>query len=56
MYETGRITNAKKARDINKSTFSFCLGTQDTYDFLDDNPVRFLGGLHHQQSRRCRHK
>jgi len=38
MYETGRITNAKKARDINKSTFSFCLGTQDTYDFLDDNP------------------
>ena len=38
MYETGKITNAKKARDINKSTFSFCLGTQDTYDFLDDNP------------------
>lgn len=38
MYESGRITNARKARDINKSTFSFCLGTKDTYDFLDDNP------------------
>lgn len=38
MYETGRVTNARKARDINKSTFSFCLGTRDTYDFLDDNP------------------
>lgn len=38
MYETGKITNAKKARDINKSTYSFCLGAQETYDFLDDNP------------------
>ncbi|MGI6430049.1 MAG: acetyl-CoA hydrolase/transferase family protein [Syntrophomonadaceae bacterium] len=38
MYENGRITNAKKAYDINKSTYSFCLGTQDTYDFLDGNP------------------
>jgi len=38
MYESGKITNAKKKRDINKSTFSFCLGTKDTYDFLDDNP------------------
>ena len=38
MYEKGRITNAKKAYDINKSTYSFCLGTQDTYDFLDGNP------------------
>lgn len=38
MYETGKVTNAKKAYDINKSTYSFCLGTQDTYDFLDRNP------------------
>jgi acyl-CoA hydrolase len=38
MYEAGKITNAKKAYDINKSTYSFCLGTQDTYDFLHDNP------------------
>lgn len=39
MHEKGKITNAKKAYDINKSTYSFCLGTQDTYDFLDDNPL-----------------
>ena len=39
MYQKGEITNAKKAYDINKSTYSFCLGTQDTYDFLDDNPL-----------------
>lgn len=38
MYETGRITNAKKGRDINKSTYSFSLGIQNTYDFLDNNP------------------
>jgi butyryl-CoA:acetate CoA-transferase len=39
MYEKGKITNARKAYDINKSTYSFCLGTQETYDFLDDNPL-----------------
>ncbi|CFX02235.1 Acetyl-CoA hydrolase/transferase [Syntrophomonas zehnderi OL-4] len=38
MYETGKITNRKKAIDINKSTYSFSLGTQATYDFLDNNP------------------
>jgi butyryl-CoA:acetate CoA-transferase len=38
MYEAGKVTNARKARDINKSTYSFCLGTQETYDFLNDNP------------------
>jgi len=39
MYEKGKITNARKAYDKNKSTFSFSLGTQETYDFLDDNPM-----------------
>ena len=38
MYEAGKVTNAKKAYDINKSTYAFCLGTQETYDFLDGNP------------------
>lgn len=38
MYEAGKITNAKKACDINKSTYAFCLGTKETYDFLDNNP------------------
>lgn len=38
MYDQGKITNARKSYDINKSTFSFCLGTQETYDFIDRNP------------------
>lgn len=38
MYETGKITNINKARDRNKCTYSFSLGTQETYDWLNDNP------------------
>lgn len=38
MYEAGKVTNACKAYDINKSTYSFCLGTPETYEFLDGNP------------------
>lgn len=37
MYEAGRITNARKTLDRYKSTYTFCLGTQNTYDFLDNN-------------------
>ena len=39
MYETGKVTNRRKAYDVNKSTFSFCLGTNETYEFIDDNPL-----------------
>ncbi len=38
LYNAGKVTNAKKSFDINKSTFSFCLGTEETYDFINDNP------------------
>ncbi|MGE5405369.1 MAG: acetyl-CoA hydrolase/transferase family protein, partial [Candidatus Saccharibacteria bacterium] len=38
MYENGRVTNNCKAMDRHKSTFSFSLGSQDTYDFLHENP------------------
>lgn len=38
MYEAGKVTNSKKAYDVNKSTYSFCLGTPETYQFLDNNP------------------
>jgi acyl-CoA hydrolase len=38
LYNAGKITNANKAMDVNKSTFSFCLGTKETYDFVHDNP------------------
>ncbi|MGE5372197.1 MAG: acetyl-CoA hydrolase/transferase family protein [Solirubrobacterales bacterium] len=39
MYENGRITNKKKAFERGKSTYTFCLGTQKTYDFINDNPL-----------------
>jgi acyl-CoA hydrolase len=38
LYNAGKITNANKSMDINKSTFSFCIGTKETYDFIHDNP------------------
>jgi len=38
MYENGIVTNAKKAYDWDKATYTFCFGTQETYDFLNDNP------------------
>lgn len=38
LYDAGKITNARKAKDKYKSTYAFCLGTQETYDFLDRNP------------------
>ncbi|SHH07173.1 butyryl-CoA:acetate CoA-transferase [Thermosyntropha lipolytica DSM 11003] len=39
MYEKGKITNTKKAYDRYKSAYTFCLGTQETYDFLNNNPL-----------------
>jgi acyl-CoA hydrolase len=48
MYEAGKVTNACKAYDINKSTYSFCLGTPETYEFLDGNPGSFLHGKLYQ--------
>lgn len=37
MYEAGKITNARKKVDRYKSTFSFGLGTQETFEFMDNN-------------------
>ncbi len=47
MYDSGKITNAKKTFDINKSTYSFCLGTKETYDFIHDNPRTASCKVHH---------
>jgi len=47
MYEAGKVTNAKKTFDINKSTYSFCLGTKETYDFIHDNPRTASCKVHH---------
>lgn len=38
MYEAGKITNKYKTRDVGRSSFTFCLGNKETYQFLDHNP------------------
>jgi butyryl-CoA:acetate CoA-transferase len=38
MYESGRVTNGKKQVNTGKMVYTFALGTQKLYDFLDHNP------------------
>jgi butyryl-CoA:acetate CoA-transferase len=39
MYEAGRITGKRKAIDREKMVYTFALGSQKLYDFLDNNPA-----------------
>jgi len=39
MYESGRITGAKKNIDKYKMTYTFAMGSQKLYDFLHNNPT-----------------
>jgi len=39
MVEAGRVTGARKTLDRSKITYTFCLGTQTAYVFLDRNPM-----------------
>lgn len=39
LYQTGKITGAKKNIDKYKMTYTFAMGTNKLYDFLNDNPV-----------------
>lgn len=39
MYEAGRITGKYKAIDKGKMVYTFAMGTQKLYDFLDNNPA-----------------
>ncbi|MFZ1984081.1 MAG: acetyl-CoA hydrolase/transferase C-terminal domain-containing protein, partial [Desulfatitalea sp.] len=38
MYQAGRVTNKKKQIDPGKMVYTFALGSQKLYDFLDHNP------------------
>jgi butyryl-CoA:acetate CoA-transferase len=38
MYKAGKITGAKKNIDKYKQVYSFAMGSQEMYDFIDDNP------------------
>ena len=37
MYKSGKLTNARKNVDKYKGVWSFCLGTQELYDWVADN-------------------
>ncbi|MGE5405134.1 MAG: acetyl-CoA hydrolase/transferase family protein, partial [Candidatus Saccharibacteria bacterium] len=39
MYEAGRITGNRKTIDKGKMVYTFAMGSQKLYDFLDNNPV-----------------
>ncbi|NVO06112.1 MAG: butyryl-CoA:acetate CoA-transferase [Rhodoferax sp.] len=39
MYEAGRITGQRKSIDRGKMVYTFAMGSQKLYDFLDNNPV-----------------
>lgn len=38
LFESGKLTNAYKNINPRKSVFGFAIGSQDLYDWLDDNP------------------
>ena len=38
MYQAGCITNSRKKVDVGKMVYTFALGSQKLYDFLDRNP------------------
>lgn len=38
LMQDGIITNARKTLHPGKGIFSFCMGTRETYEFLDGNP------------------
>ncbi|MBM9536497.1 bifunctional acetyl-CoA hydrolase/transferase family protein/GNAT family N-acetyltransferase [Desulfobulbus alkaliphilus] len=39
LIESGAVTGAMKSIDRGKITASFCMGTKELYDYIDDNPL-----------------
>ncbi|MGS0763820.1 acetyl-CoA hydrolase/transferase family protein [Syntrophomonas curvata] len=39
MHRAGKLTGKRKAVDRGKIAYCFALGTQEVYDFIDDNPL-----------------
>ena len=38
LFNAGKLTNARKQQDIGKSVFTFAMGSEELYDFMDHNP------------------
>ncbi len=39
LYDKGKITNRYKYTDSNKIVYTFCIGSKELYEFLDNNPA-----------------
>ena len=39
LMQKGVVDNTKKSIDMGKTVASYCMGSKDTYEFLDDNPT-----------------
>lgn len=39
MFKAGKLTGRRKTTDPGKMAYTFALGTQELYDFLNDNPI-----------------
>ena len=39
LMRTGVVNNSKKSHNPGKTIASFCMGSKETYDFLDENPA-----------------
>ena len=39
LMRSGVVDNSRKTLDRGKTVASFCMGTQDTYEFINDNPA-----------------
>ena len=38
LFNAGKLTNARKQLDVGKSVFTFAMGSEELYDFIDNNP------------------
>lgn len=38
LYRAGKLTNRRKTLDRDKGTWTFAIGSQELYDWIDDNP------------------
>lgn len=38
LFNAGKLTNKRKTLDVDKSVFTFAMGSAELYEFMDDNP------------------
>ena len=44
LHKAGKLTNARKEVDTGYSTWNLAMGSQELYDWLEDEPDRFYPG------------